>query len=47
MRTALGYLTEATGFGLIVVASYRVSLTLALAVAGVVLIVAAQAAGRR
>lgn len=47
MRIALGYLLELTGFALLVYAAYRVSLTLALAVLGVGLIVSAQAAGRR
>jgi hypothetical protein len=46
MRAALGYLTEAAGFACLVAGAYLVALPLALAVAGVGLIVAAQA-GRR
>lgn len=43
-RTALGYTAEVIGFMCLVVASYRLSLTLALAVLGAGLIFGAQAA---
>lgn len=46
MRTAAGYLAELAGFSCLVAAAYRVSLTVALVVLGVGLIVGAQAARR-
>lgn len=46
MRPALGYMTELAGVACIVTAAYFVSPILALAVAGLVLVVLAQAAKR-
>ena len=44
LRTSVGYLAEILGFSCLVMAAYRVSLTVALVVLGVGLIVGAQAA---
>lgn len=46
VRTTVGYLAELAGFGCLVTAAYRESLTLALVVLGVGLIIGAQAARR-
>jgi hypothetical protein len=46
MRTALGYLTELSGFACLVLAAYLVDFRLALVVLGCGLILGAQAARR-